>query len=65
MHNVLRLFVNGHNPGDEVSCDEVHAAEVRSAPALVELDPGAEDHRRHLQHGHRQAQESAQLEGCC
>ena len=39
MHNVLRLFVDGHNPGDEVGRDQVHAAQVRSAPALVDLDP--------------------------
>ena len=58
---MLRLFVDSPAPGDQVHGHQVHAAKVRSAPASVNLDTGAQDHCHHLEHCHCQAQQSRQL----
>ena len=62
VHHVLWLFVDGEDPGDQVGGDQVHATEVRDAPAFVDLDPRAQDHRHHLQDREDQAEEAAQLQ---
>ena len=65
MHNMLWLFVDDRNPGDQVGGHQVHAAEMSSSPTLVDLDPRAEDHCYHLQRVHNQHKESLNLEWYC